>query len=223
MACERMDDGGFLVKLIKKIDGKLKYELSKVVKGVYEVCQRRRLKNDNFSIVCSNCIGGIIYNRLGKQFLSPTINLWMHQRDFIKFVLDMRGYLAEELIFIESRFDYPVAKLRDIQIYFAHYHSECEARETWNRRKERVNFENLYIIMYDRDGVTCEDLLKLKEVPCKGRIVLSDQQRNYDGVDYIKTLIPTKNANGKQFVDQDDFGVYTFEKQFDYVQWLNAE
>lgn len=207
--------------LMRKIIVKLKYEMSKIIKFLYEADLRRRLKNENFSIICSNCIGGIIYNRLGKQFLSPTINLWMHQGDFIKFVLDLKGYLAEELVFIKSEYDYPVAQLRDIQIFFAHYHSKSEAREIWNRRKERINYENLYIIMYDRDGVTREDLLKLKEVPCRGRIVLSEHPRSYEGINYIKTLIPTDRPNGKQFVDADDFGIKTFEKQFDFVRWLN--
>ena len=44
----------------------------------YERTLRTKLKNKDFSIICSNCIGGIIYNRLGQKFLSPTINLWMH-------------------------------------------------------------------------------------------------------------------------------------------------
>lgn len=190
-------------------------------KTVLEGIQHRRLKNDNFTILCSNCIGGIICNRLGKQFLSPTVNLWFFQDDFIKFLLDLKGYLTEELVFIESKYDHPVAKLRDIKIFFAHYHTEEEAAAAWNRRKERINFNNLYIIMYDRDGVTREDLLKLKDVPCKGRIVLSEYARDYEGIDYLHTLKPGKGASGNQFVDIDALGIYTFEKQFDYVGWLN--
>lgn len=31
---------------------------------------RKRLTNDQFTILSSNCIGGVIYHRLGKQFLS---------------------------------------------------------------------------------------------------------------------------------------------------------
>lgn len=50
--------------------------------------QRKRLKNDNFTIISSNCIGGLIYHRLGKEFNSPTINLRFYQNEFIKFVQD---------------------------------------------------------------------------------------------------------------------------------------
>ena len=56
------------------------------VRTKFAIKLRKRLKNDNFSIICSNCIGGTIYNRLGKQFLSPTINLWFYQKDFLKFI-----------------------------------------------------------------------------------------------------------------------------------------
>lgn len=205
----------------RRIKGKLQGEANKFCKSAFSSLQRKRLKNDDFSIICSNCIGGIIYNRLGKQFLSPTINLWFHQDEFIKFLLDMKGYLEEELVFVDSKYDYPVGQLRDIKIYFAHYKTEEDARNAWNRRKARINYDNLYVIMFDRDGVTQEDLLKLKLVPCKGRVVLSEHKRSYEDVDYLRTLKPNESVHGKQFVDMDALGIYTFEKQFDYVGWLN--
>ena len=49
---------------------------------------RKRLKNDNFTILASNCAAGIIYNRLGKHFLSPIINMWFRQADYIKFCIN---------------------------------------------------------------------------------------------------------------------------------------
>lgn len=82
---------------IRHVKDKSNYELSRIKNKKYENSIRKRLTNDNFTIICSNCIGGTIYNRLGKQFLSPTINLWMHQRDFIKFVLDIKEYINPEL------------------------------------------------------------------------------------------------------------------------------
>ena len=35
----------------------------------------KRLKNKNFTLITNNCTGGVIYNRLGLKFLSPTIKL----------------------------------------------------------------------------------------------------------------------------------------------------
>lgn len=71
---------------------------------------RRRLKNKDFTILCSNCIGGEIYNLLGEQFLSPTINMWQDQSDFIKFALNPQYYLEQPLVFIETDEATPVAK-----------------------------------------------------------------------------------------------------------------
>lgn len=210
------------MSFVKKVKGKIQGEANKLCKKIFEGVQRKRLKNDNFTIVCSNCVGGVIYNRLGKQFLSPTVNLWFLQDEFIKFLMDLKGYLAEELVFVDSKYNYPVAQLRDIKVHFAHYHTEEESREAWNRRKSRINYDNLYIIMYDRDGVTREDLLKLKDVPCKGKVVFSEHVRNYEGVDYLHTMKPHRNENGALFTHEDWFGFKTFEKQFDYVKFLNS-
>ena len=41
----------------------------------YRDC-RRRLTNSDFTIIAPNCYAGIMYHRLGLQFLSPTINCY---------------------------------------------------------------------------------------------------------------------------------------------------
>lgn len=39
------------------------------------VMRRLRLENSDITILSNNCIGGIIYHKLGLRFKSPTINL----------------------------------------------------------------------------------------------------------------------------------------------------
>lgn len=94
----------------------------------YEKRQRKRIKNDNFSIICSNCIGGFIYHRLGKQFLSPTINLFFNQKEFVKFILNLDHYLNANLEFLETDTDYPIGKLDDITLYFLHYSNKKQKK-----------------------------------------------------------------------------------------------
>ena len=43
-----------------------------------------------------------MYHKLGKQFMSPTINLWMFDEDFYKFVQNMDYYLSQSLQFVEG-------------------------------------------------------------------------------------------------------------------------
>lgn len=187
----------------------------------YERKLRRRLKNDQFSIICSTCIGGIIYHRLGKQFLSPTINLWIKQKEFLVFVENLDEALEQELVFIESEYDHPVAQIATkggtVNLYFNHAKTEKEAEENWTRRKKRVNHDNLFIIMYDLGDITEADILRLDKVKCKNKVVLSQNKRD---IPYVVTIKP---KNGTNYLDQDWVGRRTFERKFDYVSWLNVQ
>lgn len=204
---------------IHKAYYKVQNMLGQLVNQNYERRVRRRLQNDNFSIICSNCIGGVIYHRLGKQFLSPTINMWFRQKDFLKFVGNLQVYLEKELEFVDSEYDHPVARLGDVHLYFNHAKSEAEARTNWERRKTRVNYNNLYIIMYDKGDITEEDIRHLELVPCKNKLVFSDKV--YPDIDYVLTIKPKKRFNGDAYLDQDWLGIRTFEKKWNFVKWLN--
>ena len=142
-------------------------EFIKKYNPVYKHVQKKRrnvLTNKNFTILCSNCIGGIIYHELGLKFLSPTINCRMDSPDFIKFILNIKYYLECKLEFIETDNAFPVAKLDDIKIYFVHYLTEQEAEKKWNERKKRINWENVFILTNDLDNVTQKELMELKKV-----------------------------------------------------------
>ena len=188
------------------------------VRERYTLKARKRLKNDNFSILCSNCIGGTIYNRLGKQFLSPTINLWFYQKDFLRFIQNIHYYLSLDLKFIETERNYPVAVLDDIYIFFLHYTTNEEAELAWNRRKKRINFDNLYIIMYDRDGMDEKDYDNFSQLQSKNKIILSDHDNK--SYPFILKLTSKSNDDGV-FLEKDKCGIRTFERQWDYVDWLN--
>ena len=60
--------------------------IGKIYRILSNAWYRMRLKNDNFTIITNSCIGGVMYHKLGKRFLSPTVNLWMYDEDFYKFV-----------------------------------------------------------------------------------------------------------------------------------------
>src|SRR5574344_976068 len=146
------------------------YFFCKVYHKIHSFFLRKRLKNSDFTILAPTCIAGVMYHELGRQFLSPTINLWMYDKDFLKFVHDIRGYLSHDLRFVHGIDETPTAYLNDILIHFNHYHSDEEAKQKWDERKVRVNYDNLFIIMADQpDGgvITHEDILSLKDVKCR--------------------------------------------------------
>lgn len=165
---------------------------------------------------------GLIYHRLNKKFLSPTINLWMDQKDFLKMVSDLKYYMSLDLCFNYSVCDYPVASIDGIKIHFNHYKSEDEALACWERRKNRISYDNLYVIMYDRDGISERDFDTLAKVNCKNKVILSS--RRYNNYDFIKTLQPNVGAtHGELYLDTDSIGMREFEKQWDFVEWLNCK
>ena len=182
---------------------------------------RKRLKNKDFSIICSSCIGGVIYNRLGLQFLSPTINMFFTQRDFIRFAVDLKHYISQDLVFIETDKPYPVAMLDDVTLYFNHSSSREEAANDWNRRKKRINYDNLYLIFYYREGYSMDEIREIEKAKCVRKIMLTSTPVDLPYAYFIKEN--EGSVNSESFLDKDNFGIHTFEKQWDFVSWLNGK
>ena len=96
---------------------------------LYAGKMKKELKNKEFTILSCNCAAGIIYHRYDHPFLSPTINLWIEQNEFLKFVSNLDYYLSRELRFVDAGVGYPVAECGDIKIWFNHYTEEEDARQ----------------------------------------------------------------------------------------------
>ncbi len=215
----------FAVKFCRKIYYKFIFP---IVKRVYVDRYEKRLKKDlnnaDFSIICSNCIGGFIYHRLGMKFLSPTINCFIEPSDFIRFCDNLKYYLSLDLKFIESGKPYPVAKLDDITVFFNHSDNAKDANEMWTKRKTRVNYDNLYVILYNRYSkdetpLTKEEILMAGKIKCNNLIVLSDIP--YPDIPYVLYIPKSDSDLGSLYFDSDKYGIKTYEKKFDYIGFLS--
>ena len=171
---------------------------------VKQTIRRQKLKCKDFSIICNNCWGGGIYQSFGLQYNTPTIGLYLLGGDFVKFAADLEYYLAQELVFIpweESSYynhltgktSYPIARLDDIEVYFMHYHSEEEAKEKWNRRKQRINWNKILFKLSEREGCSKEDIEKFVTFPLKNKICFS-----YDRVDGAIYIPELKDCEGDE-------------------------
>lgn len=189
---------------------------------ISNILRRRRIKqlqNTNFTILSSNCIGGIIYHILGQEFVSPTINLRINSKDFIRFLNNIDYYLNQN---IETKSpcntSYPVGLLGDIELHFNHYKDIQVASEKWESRKQRINWDNLYIMGNDLDGVVEEDLKSLIGYPCQNIIFFT--HRNYSNIPfarYVGDEIRLRSILRHSKLT----GLYDFEKWFNYVEFLN--
>ena len=66
---------------------------------------------------------------------------------------------------------YPIGLINNkIEIHFLHYKTEKEAKSKWNRRVKRINWNNLYIKMDDRDGCTLDIIKRFDQLPFKNKI-----------------------------------------------------
>ena len=165
-------------------------------------------------------MGGIIYHLLKQQFLSPTVNLRIDSKDFMKFLANIDYYLALPMGFYEdANTPYPLGKLGDITIHFNHYHTREEAVKKWEERKRRINWNNVYVITNDLDGVTKDDIFSLRNFPCKSMLVFTHQ--DYPEIPYTRyvgSVERLRSIMNKNYVT----GLYNFETWFDYTDWINT-
>lgn len=144
---------------------------------------RQRLINRTPTIICDNCIAGVIYHDLGLPFLSPTINLYFLPDDYIKFLENLDYYLLCDLqdsgeYGVDEGRKFPIGTLGDIKIYFMHYTSFEEAAEKWKDRCQRIDMENLFIIMTQRDGNNCtyEHMVAFDKLKYRNKILFTNKK-----------------------------------------------
>lgn len=183
---------------------------------------RAALENTSPTLLCPNCIGGILFHDLGLMFRSPTVNTMMLQTDFAKFVLDLNHYLSQELVFFNHpEYEFPCAKLDDIVIHFTHYHTEQEATQKWKERTKRINQDNLFIFLMERDGLTQDMIRRLGSVRARGLVIFT--ANSYPDVPYT-LQIPKYQQEGEvgnvlalSYLS----GNREYEAYFDFVKWFN--
>ncbi|MBO4899348.1 MAG: DUF1919 domain-containing protein [Lachnospiraceae bacterium] len=111
-----------------------------------------KLHHSKVSIIAQNCWGGHTYHALKMQFLSPTINLRIEEKDWFALLNNLKGYmqlpLEEDLSEHPAEYKYPFGKLGDLTLHLVHYNSFDDARRCWENRVKRINWDNLFIMMY---------------------------------------------------------------------------
>lgn len=196
-------------------------------KGFINKLRKRNLNHD-FTLISNNCIGGIVYHNLGEQFRSPTINLYIQGEEYLEFVKNLKYYLEKcELIECNnSDKNFPVGILqsedgyRTIHIYFQHYKTFQEAKEKWDERSKRVNYQNIFYIwefyddVYDSELIKAFDLLPIKKMCLLHREFPEIKNK------VIFSCYTNGKPMGRIFARDGIFGRRYLDK-FDYVKFLN--
>lgn len=174
--------------------------------------RKQNLKDTKFSVISNNCWGGMLYESYNLPKESPTVGLFFMADDYIKFLKDLKGYLNSELTFIDPKSskwfeqvstdkrygNYPVGKLRDIEIFFLHYRSEEEARAKWNRRINRINWDRLLVKFNDQNGCTQKNIEDFLQLPFKNKLFFTCKAWPIEDPDHV--IIKVKQFPKHDFI-----------------------
>lgn len=182
---------------------------------------RKRLTNMTPTLICSNCAGGFIYHWLGLQFRSPFINLFLTPEDFVTALENFDEFIDTPIRELkDSGKNYPVGVgAFGIKVYFMHYKSFDEAIAKWNDRKNRIDKNNMGVMLTNYAGGGHDLLKRFDALPYEHKVVFVPKPvediksafylKNYDAGN--KNLYRTVSLTGKRCIDQ-----------FDYVGFING-
>ena len=152
--------------------------------------RRANLARTTFSIISNNCWAGSVYRRYGLPYATPTVGLYFFADDYVKYVSRLHHYTFAPLEFIDAResrhskelaekgeLGKPVGVLDDIEVVFLHYPTVEEAREKWKRRRERINWDDVFIKFSQMNGCSNENLHAFDAIPHHNKLCFTASPR----------------------------------------------
>lgn len=160
------------------------------------------LKESRLSIISNNCWGGMVYNILGLECISPFKNLFFLDEDYIKLLENLEYYLSiepkaagwdclyENLEYKVVRFEdrrYPMIALNDIMVRCNHMKNHEEALEKWNSRRKKFNFDNIFVEMSTDNKYMAEKFQTMDKFPKK--VCFVSWKTNEKGLVYLNPIM----------------------------------
>lgn len=174
-----------VVKVILKFENKRRYRVRK-----HYFDKLKSAIQPTTSIFCNNCFGARISQDLGYQYNSPIAGLKFPEMDYHIFLENLSEALKAELKFRNRskyenfdeniRQNYLIGYLdvegKDIEIWMVHYKDEQIAKEKWERRCKRVNFNDIVIIETSYDETTEKEVDAFLKLPFAKKVYFSDKK-----------------------------------------------
>ncbi len=154
-----------------------------------------RLIENPVTILSDDCWGGYLYHELCMKFNSPLINVLFDNDSFIKFIQEPMYYLGQSLVMVREgniRSNmHPIASLgedsKKIHINFLHSICFSNAETEWNRRRERINYNNIFIKMgFEATEEKRESYLRIFEKIPYNKICFYSGKTDLHSVVYLK-------------------------------------
>lgn len=198
----------------------IKEPLKKIRRKILYHQLRKKLTNKNFTIISNNCWGGHVYQDLGLEYMTPFVGMFLYAQCYLKLLKNLDYYLTQDLIFIsESKYEeannkrknayYPIALLDDIELHMVHYKTEDEAYCKWNRRKSRMNMNNLFIKLSAPNHLEYEVIKEFDNLAYQNKIIFTSRK-----LPCIKYSVYIENMDTDKEMNR-------YMEYFDAVSWLN--
>ena len=184
---------------------------------------RSRIKNNkDLTIICNNCLGGVLYHNFGMRFCSPFVNLMIPTSHYIELLVKINKIADYEIIDITPAGNkYPIGLLNyKWELHFMHYKTYDEAYRKWKERCQRIDFESLYVVLVETHSARYSDLYAFDKLCIKNKIMLTSKPypefkcafpiKGFDGV----------NLNGEILWPSNRWGACKYD-QVDWLGFLN--
>lgn len=119
------------------------------------------IRKQKISIVSNNCWGGVLYNTLNMECISPFKNVSFNSNDYLKILDNLEHYLSLDPVWTgkmqmdaNQNKEVPLLDLDDVTIKCNHAPDADTAIQDWKRRRDKFNWDNILVEMYAEDPVT---------------------------------------------------------------------
>lgn len=219
-------------RIIRRID-RFRVPIREKLNKYFGKYRRRELIDPYFTIFSNNCWAGHVYRYYNLPYNSPTVGLYFYADDYVRFVSNLRYYcgLKVEMINAEKSHNYdklltqgnqnvPIGRLgEDVEIVFLHCHSDEEASEKWNRRCQRINWNNIIIKFSEQNYALPEHLKAVDELPYRKKLIFTAHDyklgsqvlfKEYEGYDQIpdETTHFRRYVNLSKLINGDEYVIY---------------
>lgn len=204
--------------------------IRKMMQHVHVHCQRIKIHNHNFSIISSNCVGAKIYQEFGLPYKTPFVGVFLFAPCYIKLLKNFKKTLSSQMRFEKkSQYDeannfrknnkyYPIGYIGEgIEVHFLHSENEDECLRKWDRRLQRINWDNLYFSFTDRDLCTEEILWEFDTLPYKNKVCFTAKK-----YPELKSCVYLPEYAGFPYVGDIYTNFYICMRHFDVIGWLNG-
>ncbi len=103
--------------------------------------------------------------------------MWITPEDYFVFLENLRGFLSVDFTEVtDSGYSYPVGDLtyngKTVRFYGNHYANFEEFKDKWNERKQRADYNNLFVITLK---TTCsrEEIERFEALPFENKLMIT--------------------------------------------------